>query len=152
MLAAAAAVLLHIDPSPLSRFAALPGRMSVSHAGDLVIVDNANSGTNEETTVCASRYARSCAKTRDLTLVIGQAAGDGAVCEGFSHDQVARTIGKVMPTQVIWVGNLPDPDSGLYRTVRDQIGAVCTTLEEGRRTALQNTKQGSIVLAVKTWR
>ena len=89
MLAAAAAMLLHVNPTPLNHFAALPGRMSISHEKDLIIVDNANSGTNVSTTMCASRYARHCAKITDLTLVIGQVEGDGAVCEGFSPDQIA---------------------------------------------------------------
>ena len=83
MLAAAAAMMLHISPAPLNNFTALPGRMSLSHEKDLIIIDNANSGTNVTTTLCAARYARHCARVRDLTLVIGQVEGDGAVCEGF---------------------------------------------------------------------
>ena len=88
MLAAAAAMMLHISPTPLNNFTALPGRMSLSHEKDLIIIDNANSGTNVTTTLCAARYARHCARVRDLTLVIGQVEGDGAVCEGFSIDQI----------------------------------------------------------------
>ncbi|MCK9581773.1 MAG: coenzyme F430 synthase, partial [Methanoregula sp.] len=104
MLAAAAALLLHADPSPLNDFTALPGRMSVSHEKDLLIIDNANSGTNVATSMCASRYARHCSGITDLTLVIGQAKGDGAVCEGFSFDQIACAIEKILPRHVIWVG------------------------------------------------
>lgn len=152
MLAAAAAMILRVNPMPLNHFAALPGRMSVSHERDLIIVDNANSGTNVSTTMCASRYARHCAGITDLTLVIGQAEGDGAVCEGFSPDQMAFAIGKILPRRVIWVGRLPDPGSDADLAVRNRIDAVCTTLEEGRNIAVQKTEKGSIVLAVKTWR
>lgn len=152
MLAAAAAVFLDHDPSPLASFAALPGRMAVSREGDVVIVDNANSGTNAETTVYASRYARRIATGGDLTLVIGQAEGDGAVCEGFMPDQVARTIATVNPSRVIWVGRPPGTDDPAYRSIRARIDAVSPTLEAGRAAALDLTRAGAIVLAVKTWR
>jgi UDP-N-acetylmuramyl pentapeptide synthase len=152
MLAAAAAVLLDQDPSPLESFAALPGRMAVNREGDVVIVDNANSGTNAETTMYASRYARRIATGDDLTLVVGQAEGDGAVCEGFMPDQVARTIATVNPSRVVWVGRLPSTDDPAYQSIRARIDAVCPTLEAGRDAALDLTKCGAIVLAVKTWR
>jgi hypothetical protein len=152
MLAGAAAMLLNVDPTPLNHFAALPGRMSVSHEGDLIIVDNANSGTNAATTLCAARYARYRAGIGDLTLVIGQAEGDGAVCEGFSFDQITHAIADVRPLKLIWVGRIPDPGSDACRYVQDRIDAHCTTLDEARNTAVQKTDKGSIVLAVKTWR
>ncbi len=152
MLAAAAAMLLNVDPTPLNHFAALPGRMSLTHENDIVIIDNANSGTNVTTTLCAARYARHCAGTGDLTLVIGQVEGDGAVCEGFSFDQILEAIRNVRPRKVIWVGRFPDPGSEDFRSVQDSIDAHCTTLSEGRRAAVETTHKGSIVLAVKTWR
>jgi coenzyme F430 synthetase len=152
MLAAAAAMMLTVNPTPLNHFAALPGRMSVSHEKGLIIVDNANSGTNIETTMCAARYARHCAGMSDLTLVIGQVEGDGAVCEGFSVDQILCAIEKVRPTRVIWVGRTPDPDAEHFRSVQDSIDAYCTTLDQGRNAAVETTEKGSIVLAVKTWR
>jgi hypothetical protein len=152
MLAAAAAVLLNRDPSPLGSFAALPGRMAVSRAGGVVIVDNANSGTNAETTICAARYARQIAGTDDLTLVIGQAEADGAVCEGFMPDQVARTITTIDPARVIWVGRRPAPDDPAYPAIAARVDAFSPTLEAGRHAALEQTRTGAIVLAVKTWR
>jgi coenzyme F430 synthetase len=152
MLAAAAAMMLNVDPMPLNDFTALPGRMSIQHEKDLIIVDNANSGTNAATTLCAARYARHCAGTSELTLVIGQAEGDGAVCEGFSSDQIISAIEKVQPAHVIWIGRLPDPGSDAGRSVREIIDVHCATLGEGRKTAVQITGKGSIVLAVKTWR
>ncbi len=152
MLAAAAALMINVDPTPLNNFTALPGRLSVSHEKKLIIVDNANSGTNIATTECAARYARHLAGTRELTLVIGQVEGDGAVCEGFSSDQVISAIEKVRPTKVIWVGRIPDTDSEGYLSVKNIIDTHCTTLEKGRKAAMEKTDNGSIVLAVKTWR
>jgi UDP-N-acetylmuramyl pentapeptide synthase len=152
MLAGAAAMILHVNPLPLSSFTALPGRMSVSHEGNRMVVDNANSGTNVTTTMCAARYARSCAQRRELTLVIGQVEGDGAVCEGFSFDQIAYAIGKVEPNHLVWVGRFPNPGSDLYDELKGKIDAFCTTLEEARNTALQIAGEGSIILSVKTWR
>jgi len=152
MLAAAAAAMLQVSPEPLRTFAALPGRMSVSREQDLVIVDNSNSGTNPSTTVCAARYARHCAGTRELTLVIGQPEGDGAVCEGFAPDQIAHTIGIVKPARVVWVGPSPEPGSGACESLNGKIDAFCASLGEGREAALRIAKNGSVVLAVKTWR
>lgn len=152
MLAAAAAIMLNVDPTPLNHFAALPGRMSISHEKDIIMVDNANTGTNITTTVCASRYARHCAGTDELTLVIGQVEGDGAVCEGFTPYQILCAIEKVCPAKLIWVGKLSDPASDANRVIRHSIDAHCTTLEEGRKAAIEKTDKGSIVLAVKTWR
>ena len=152
MLAAAAATMLNVDPTPLNDFAALPGRMSVSHEKGLLIVDNANSGTNVATTECAARYARHLARTNELTLVIGQVKGDGAVCEGFSFDQIISAIEKVRPAKVIWVGRIPDPVSDDYRSVQNIINAHCTTFDESRKASIEKTDKGSIVLAVKTWR
>ncbi|MDP3395615.1 MAG: coenzyme F430 synthase [Methanoregula sp.] len=152
MLAAAAALMLNADPTPLDNFTALPGRLSVSYEKELIIVDNANSGTNIATTECAVRYARHLSGSRELTLVIGQVEGDGAVCEGFSYDQIISAIEKVSPTKVIWVGRIPDTGLKSNLLVKDSIDVHCTTLEEGRKAAVEKTNKGSIVLAVKTWR
>jgi len=152
MLAAAAAMILDISPRPLTSFEALPGRMAVSRERNSIIVDNANSGTNAASTVCAAHYARSCSGTSVLTLVIGQVVGDGAVCEGFSHPEIARAIGEVQPAHLVWVGRRPDPGSAEEIALKGRIDAVCTTLNEARETALRITEHGSIVLSVKTWR
>lgn len=152
MLAGAAAMILQISPDPLNTFTALPGRMSLSHLKDLIIVDNANSGTNADTTLCAARYARHCARVRDLTLVIGQAEGDGAVCEGFLPDQIACAIDRVQPSRVVWIGRYPDPGTRPFEAVSGKVDAVCTSLEEGKNMAVQIAEKGSIVLSVKTWR
>jgi hypothetical protein len=126
--------------------------MAVSHEHGLVVVDNANSGTNRATTLYAAQYSRSVARDNDLTLVIGQAAGDGAVCEGFSFGEITKAIEEARPTRVIWVGPCPDPGSREEGAATGRIDAVCATLGEGLDTALQITEKGSIVLSVKTWR
>jgi coenzyme F430 synthetase len=78
--------------------------------------------------------------------------GDGAVCEGFSAEQIKYAISRVHPDSVIWVGEFPKPGTEIYRELGPGIDAVCPTLEEGRDIALRKAKKGSIVLAVKTWR
>ncbi|GLI47099.1 coenzyme F430 synthase [Methanoculleus bourgensis] len=133
-LAAATACVLGIDPAPLAGFAALPGRMASRREGNLLIVDNANSGTNVETTVEAARYARALAGNGTLTLVIGEEAR--AICEGFSPEDIARAVSAVGPKATVYVGE----------------GHEAATLDEGLTQARSITPAGSIVLAVKTWR
>ena len=152
MLAAAAALILHTSPTPLNNFTALPGRMSLSREKDLIILDNSNSGTNMTTTLCAARYARHCARERELTLVIGQVEGDGAVCEGFSFDQIVSAIDTVQPVHVVWIGRYPDPGTDLNESLKGRVDAVCATLEEGRNKAVRIAGKGPVVLSVKTWR
>jgi UDP-N-acetylmuramyl pentapeptide synthase len=152
MLAAAAAMILHVNPTPLDHFTALSGRMSLEHAKNLIIIDNSNSGTNAATTLCAARYARYCSEASELTLVIGKVEGDGAVCEGFSHDQILSAIDMVQPTRVVWVGRSPEPGTSPYEALKGKVDAICTTLKEGRDTAVRLAEKGSIVLSVKTWR
>jgi hypothetical protein len=84
--------------------------------------------------------------------VIGQVEGDGAVCEGFSASQITSAIEKIMPDHVIWVGKPPDTDTYAHGKVLKKIDTVCKTFEDGRKFAREKTDQGSIVLAVKTWR
>ncbi|MCT8337342.1 coenzyme F430 synthase [Methanoculleus sp. Afa-1] len=133
-LAAATACILGVDPSPLGGFAALPGRMAARREGDILIVDNANSGTNMMTTVEAARYARELSGDGALTLVIGEEAR--AVCEGFSRNEILRTVSTVRPTATVYVGE----------------GYPAATLEEGLDAARKITPAGAIVLAVKMWR
>jgi UDP-N-acetylmuramyl pentapeptide synthase len=152
MLAAAAAMILETDPEPLSSFSALPGRMSVSYEQGLLILDNANSGTNSATTVEAAQYARSISGTEALTLVIGQVEGDGAVCEGFAFDQIGESIKQIHPTRVVWVGTFPKRGTAMFMELEPLVSSYEVTLEEAYISALRMTKHGSIVLAVKTWR
>jgi UDP-N-acetylmuramyl pentapeptide synthase len=152
MLAAAAAMILQVSPAPLDHFTALPGRMSISHEKGLVIIDNANSGTNRATTICAARYARHCAGMNELTLVIGQVEGDGAVCEGFSADQILDAIEEVRPSHIVMVGRYPGSGTPRAEALQGMADAFCITLEDGRNAAVRIAQKGSIVLSVKTWR
>ncbi|MDD1694292.1 MAG: coenzyme F430 synthase [Methanoregula sp.] len=152
MLAATAAVMLGIDPAPLASFTALAGRMATRYDGRTLVVDNANSGTNAGTTIDAAQYARNLSGTGAVTLVIGQQEGDGAVCEGFPHDQMLAAVETIRPVHLVWVGRAPDPGIPGTTGPAPQTTARVETLEEGYTLAKQMTKQGSIVLAVKTWR
>ena len=152
VLAAAAAMILGIKPEPLSSFCALPGRMSVSYEKDILIIDNANSGTNVTSTIEAAQYARSKTVNEAITLVIGQVEGDGAVCEGFAFDQIQAAIDQISPTSIIWVGTLPSPKTPGYDQLVPLISAYADTLREAYDAALRITDKGSIVLSVKTWR
>jgi hypothetical protein len=148
-LAGTAAVLLGCDPAPLSAFPGVPGRMAVRKERGIPVIDNANSGTNAETTIEAARYARACAGSPAITLVIGTVRGDGAVCEGFAPGQILAAIRTIRPRTLIWVGDPPEREE-----IPDlpAIDAVCETLEEAERCALEKTQTGAVVLAVKTWR
>ncbi len=150
-LAGTAAVMLGVDPAPLGTFAGIPGRMSVRKHNNILVIDNANSGTTAETTIEAARYARTCAGSPGITLVIGTAKGDGAVCEGFKDDQILNAIRTIRPRTLIWVGDPPSFDE-THGSSPVAIDAVCQTLEEAERCALDRTTTGAIVLAVKTWR
>ncbi len=133
-LAAATACVLGVDPLPLAGFAALPGRMASWREGNRVIVDNANSGTNVETTIEAARYALSLAGGGTLTLVLGEEAR--AICEGFPAEDIARAVSAVRPAATVYVGE----------------GHAAATLDEGLALARSITPEGAIVLAVKAWR
>jgi UDP-N-acetylmuramyl pentapeptide synthase len=152
VLAAAAAMMLGLDPESLSSFRALSGRMSASYERGILVVDNANSGTNPASTVEAAQYARKMSGKDAVTLVIGQVTGDGAVCEGFSFEQIYASISQVRPAHIVWVGTVPRPGTAEFTKLESLISAFEVTLEDARTSALRMTTQGSIVLAVKTWR
>jgi GTP cyclohydrolase III len=120
---------------------ALPGRMATRQEGEVLVVDNANSGTNAATSIEAARYARTLSAGGALTLVIGEEAR--AVCEGFSQEEIERAVREIRPAAVVYVGaawdTTPEPHTAL-------------TLAEGLEIARTITPAGSIVLAVKTWR
>ena len=151
MLAGAAACLMGIDPAPLSTFLPVEGRMTVRHFGDVTVVDNSNSGTNSASTLEAARYAREVSKNEDITLVIGQEQGDGAVCEGFSDSSILDALHAVNPCQLILVGRTCIGEQGSKIPDTLKFSRVAS-LSEGLETACRLTKKGSIVLSVKTWR
>ena len=150
-IAGTAAVMFGHDPAPLSTFSGVAGRMSVRKHNNILVIDNANSGTTAGTTIEAARYARACAGSPGITLVIGTVKGDGAVCEGFPDDQILSAIGTIRPRLVIWVGD-PPAHEGDTSSAAWKIDAVFPTLEEAERCAIEKTTTGAIVLAVKTWR
>lgn len=144
MLAAAAGCELSADPRKLSSFPAIPGRMSVSSESGIRIIDNANSGTNAQTTIDAGEYARKISGTDEITLVIGQEAG--AVCEGFPSDEIMAAVSRIRPARLILVG-----DAGIGECAGIPVTRA-GTLADGTAIARSMTKQGSIVLSVKCWR
>ena len=150
VLAAAAGMILGTDPGPLSSFEAIPGRMSVSYENGMLFIDNANSGTSSATTIEAAQYARRISGNESITLVIGQVVGDGAVCEGFAVEGMLEAVKRINPMQVIWVGKIPLPME--YKALGPHVTACAATLDEARVIAAGMNDQGSVILAVKTWR
>lgn len=143
-LAAAAACLLGIDPTPLRNFTAIDGRMAVRREGATVIVDSANSGVDGERTIDAARHAREVRGDPRLTLVIGEESH--TVCEGFGVEEMEKAILAIKPTQVVLVGERAAALQAQLHAPR------VATLAEGYRLAKELTRDGSIVLAVKMWR
>jgi len=85
--------------------------------------------------------------------VIGQESH--AVCEGFSTENVIRTIEMVKPGLVVLVGeNFEDPET--ESVMEKRAGPVCIahagSLEEGKDASIGLPGDACIVLAVKSWR
>jgi hypothetical protein len=152
MLAGTAAAMLGIDPAGLDNFTGVEGRMSVSREGNLLVVDNANSGTNRETTLAAAQYAREHTDSDSLALVIGIETGDGRVCEGFSDEEIAAAIRQIRPSRLVLVGPVMSPPVFPPDILAGTYIHRAPTLSEGRKAAMGATETGSVVLAVKTWR
>ena len=153
MIATAAGCMLGLDPGMLRNFTALKGRMSVTTEQGHRVVDNSNSGTNRETTMEASRYARLVSGNDRLVLVIGQEAH--AVCEGFQPEEIVRTIENTSPCRVIIVGEQYRNEymaSSLTRYLEINRITYTSNLGEGKSAALADTGNACVVLAVKSWR
>ncbi len=145
MNAAAAACLLGIDPSPLSSFEALPGRMQTGRENGCLIIDASNSGTTADTTIEAAAYARRIQPDAPLHLIIGQ--DEHAVCENFAASDIERAIREIKPDKLTLV--VLNPDEEIVSLYPD--ATVCSSLEEAQRHAPR--MPGTILLlAVKTWR
>lgn len=145
--AAAAGLLLGQPVEKLADFSALPGRMHLSEKNGVPFLDNANSGTNADTTIEAAAYLRRMRPGRQIVLVIGME--HHAVCEGFPVSEIRRAVSAVRPAHLVIIaetddcaGQFPDAD------------AVCTTLSEASAAAADLAKHtgGSVLLAAKTWR
>jgi hypothetical protein len=153
MLAAAAAMLLDIDPAPLGGFAPLEGRLSVRKNGDSLVVDNSNSGACTQTAIEAAEYARTVTEHEALVLVIGQA--EHAVCEGFPPPEVGRAVDAVRPSALVLVGKDYSDPAGFSGYVRENPAVPVVhadTLQEAERLACTLTPGAGVVLSVKTWR
>ncbi|PKG31958.1 MAG: coenzyme F430 synthase, partial [Methanoregula sp.] len=100
----------------------------------------------------SAKYARNVSGRDEITLVIGQQEGDGAVCEGFGFDQILAAVEAVRPMVLVWVGRFPEPGTPEHTILTPRVSARAATFEEGYTLAQQKTIQGSIVLTVKTWR
>lgn len=143
--AAAAGVLLNLEVGRLSTFQALPGRMHLAPENGVPILDNANSGTNADTTIEAAAYLRRMHPLLPVTLVIG--IEHHAVCEGFAADEIRRAVTEISPAHLILVCG----DGDVQMPNADNI---CATLADAELSASALAKKtgGSILLAVKTWR
>jgi len=151
-LAAAAACILGADPSRLSTFSPVTGRMVLSWRGETAVVDDSNSGTCASTALQAIRYARQIAgKKGPLTLVIGKE--EGAICEGFPGEAIIDVVMSECPDRMILVGTEYGPLVSESLSWKVPITR-CDTLEEGKALALEDADGGAgiVVLAVKTWR
>ncbi|NLV27942.1 MAG: coenzyme F430 synthase [Methanomicrobiales archaeon] len=152
MLACAAALLLDINPAPLSSFQPLPGRMEVKEESGYIILDNSNSGTCYQTSADAFRYITNIGDYKTVTLIIGQESA--SVCENFSTDEICSTIEQGKPQHVILI-------PGDKRIKCDSIRMICSTNNIGFSLAsssdeglqLAKTKGNSLILlAVKRWK
>lgn len=101
--AAAACILGYPPPDSLSEFTALPGRLQLKRNGSSVVIDDANSGTSQQTATEAVRYARTLLPGSPLTLVIGAEAEN--ICEGFFLADIKQVIETTNPDSVILVGD-----------------------------------------------
>lgn len=144
--AAAAGLLLGLSPGRLADFTALPGRMHLADADGVPVLDNANSGTNADTTIEAAAYLRRMRPGLPVVLVIGME--HHAVCEGFPEEEIRRAVRAVRPAHLVVLG------SAVSGAVVPDADAVCTTLSEAKdaAAALARTAGGAVLLAVKTWR
>lgn len=129
--AAAAAVLLNLDVSPLADFAGCEGRMLFSEIDGVPFLDNANSGTTPESIRNAAAYLKT--KTaKQPVLVTGE--GAHAVCEGIDDEELKAVIDEINPADVIY--------------------AEGKSFDELKSEALTRAKEldAAVLMCVKTWR
>lgn len=152
MLAAGAALILGIDPAPLSDFQALPGRMEVSSESGYTIIDNANSGTCYSTTMDAFRFGKEITGSRQVTLVIGQESA--SVCENFSTEEIISSIKEICPDSVMLI-------PGDERIRVPEVTRLCSDLDipftlvasAGEGITIAKTQNNSLILvSVKRWK
>lgn len=152
ILASAAALLLGIDPSPLSSFEPLPGRMEIRRESGYVIIDNSNTGTCYETSCDAAAYGTEITGEEQITLIIGQEAA--SVCENFQTEEIISAIITIKPYIVILI-------PGDNRIKCDTIRMICNehtigfylagSSDEALKIA-KNLDNPLILLSVKRWK
>lgn len=133
--AAAAGLLLGLDPGRLAGFTAIEGRMQYYLEDGVPVLDNANSGTTRNTTLDAAAYLRRLAPGKEIVLVIGEE--HKAVCEGFLDDAIRQTIADISPIHTISVSK-----SGGLNFAASKALALSAAKEHN----------AAVLLAVKTWR
>jgi len=133
--AAAAGLLLGLDPGRLAEFTAIEGRMQYYIEDGVPFLDNANSGTTRETTLAAAAYLRRLVPGKEIVLVIGEE--HKAVCEGFQDEAIRQTITDIAPIHTISVSK-----SGGLNFAASKSQALSAAKEHN----------AAVLLAVKTWR
>ncbi len=133
--AAAAGLLLGLDPARLAGFTAIEGRMQYYLEDGVPFLDNANSGTTKATTLDAAAYLRRLVPDKEIVLVIGEE--HKAVCDGFQSDAIRQTIEEIFPIQTISVSKT----SGLNFAA-----------SKAQALSLAKEHNAAVLLAVKTWR
>ncbi|HJJ38585.1 MAG TPA: coenzyme F430 synthase [Methanocorpusculum sp.] len=129
--AAAAAVLLNLDVSPLAHFAGCEGRMMYTEIEGIPLLDNANSGTNPQTIRDAAAYLKTKTTKRPV-LVTGE--GAHAVCDGLDGAELKTVINEISPADIIYAAGKP--------------------FDELKTEALRRAKEldAAVLMCVKTWR
>ncbi len=152
MLAVAAACMLSLSPAPLSGFVPLEGRMKRCEKDGRLYIDNANSGTNRETTVDAVAYARTLFTNDSCILVIGEEAE--TICDGFPGPDILSVIRSTTPYGVILVhsGEYDDLVAIIAREPGIRVTHEACSLKDGIKIASAIQRNCPVVLAVKTWR
>ncbi len=146
--ACAAGILLGLPVERLANFSALAGRMCLFEENGIVVLDNANSGTNADTTIEAAVYLRRMHPGLPIILVIGME--HHAVCEGFSESEIRRAIAGVAPAHTVLIAGCGDTCAAADICA----DAVFGTLAAAKSAAFDLAEQtgGCVLLAAKTWR
>ena len=152
ILAASAALLLGIDPAPLSSFKALPGRMEVTEDSGFIIVDNSNSGSCLQTTCDAFRYGASLAGNSGISLIIGQESA--SVCENFPTEEICTAILTIRPDYVVLIPGDGRIEPDMIHKVCDDVSArISLAMTTDEAITLVKTQQNSLILlSVKRWK
>lgn len=128
-IAAASAVILGKDASVLKDFQAVEGRMKLSSADNIIVLDNSNSGTNKQVTMDAADYLKTIT---DKPIILAIGIEHKTVCEGFSQEDINSAAEYVNPLITIHENSY----------------------DAAKQKAVSAAKENNacVLLAVKTWR